>query len=183
MIKSSENMNFPDKPSSWVTRFAPLITGEVLDVACGKGRHVRYFLSKGNTVTAIDKDLSGLSDIETNSRLNLIKIDLEKKTDKGQNPLPIRPIGSVIVTNYLWRPLLPHIVGAVAKGHFLIYETFATGNEAFGRPKNSDYLLKPGELIEAVRDELQVVAYENLYSEEPRPSVLQRICAIRAESD
>ena len=183
MIKSSENIKFHDKPSSWVIRFAPLITGEVLDVACGKGRHTRFFLSTGNSVTAVDKDLSGLNDIESCSRLKLIKIDLEKKTNKGKNPLPIRPVGSVVVTNYLWRPLLPHIVSSVAKGHFLIYETFATGNEVFGKPKNPDYLLNPRELIEAVQDELFIVAYENLFSQEPRPSVLQRICAVRTRNN
>ena len=86
----------------------------------------------------------------------------------------------VVVCNYLWRPLLPVIVASVAPGGVLLYETFAVGHERFGKPTNPDFLLRPGELLEAVRGQLEVREYA--YSEEgdPPSAVRQRLCAVRA---
>jgi hypothetical protein len=87
----------------------------------------------------------------------------------------------VIVTNYLWRPLFPRILDALDEGGVLLYDTFARGNEAYGRPSNPDFLLEPGELIDVVRGRLQIVAYEHGHLERPRPAVRQRICAVRSD--
>jgi SAM-dependent methyltransferase len=171
-------------PSPWVVRFAPLITGEVLDIACGKGRHTRYFLDRGHRVTAIDRDLAGLADLQTRSGLAMHQVDLEADTTSGaqNSPLPGGSYGGVIVTNYLWRSLLPAIVAAVADDGVLLYETFAAGNEAYGKPSNPDYLLQPGELLDSVSGKLDVVAYEHGVIETPRPAVVQRICAVRGNA-
>ena len=61
----------------------------------------------------------------------------------------------------------------------LVYETFARGNERFGKPSNPDFLLAPGELLEAVHGKLRVVAYEDLVVSVPRPAAIQRLCARR----
>ncbi len=168
-------------PSPWIIRFAPLITGEVLDIACGRGRHTRFFLGRGHPVTAIDRDLSGMADLQTHRGLEMYQIDLEADATSGaeNNPLPGGAYGGVIVTNYLWRPLLPAIVAAVADDGVLLYETFAAGNETYGKPSNPDYLLEPGELLDAVGGHLNVIAYEHGVIEAPRPAVVQRICAAR----
>lgn len=167
--------------SAWVRRFAPLIPsgGEVLDLACGSGRHLRLLLTRGHPVVGIDRDLSQLADLAGAPGLELIRADLE---DGRPWPLAERQFAGVVVTNYLHRPLLPAIVRAVAPGGMLIYETFALGNEQFGRPKNPDFLLRPGELLEAVAGQLEVLAYENLGVDEPRPAVVQRIAARRRTS-
>lgn len=164
--------------SAWVRRFAWMIPagGEVLDLACGAGRHVRFFRQLGHPVTALDRDLSGLADLAGDGLVERIEADLE---DGSPFPLAGRRFAGVVVTNYLWRPLLPAIVAAVASGGALLYETFARGNEAFGKPSNPDYLLAPHELLEAVRGELRVVAYEDLVEAEPRPAARQRIAARR----
>jgi hypothetical protein len=94
-------------------------------------------------------------------------------------PLSGRQFGGVVVTNYLHRPLLPRLVDAVADGGALIYQTFAQGNEAYGRPRNPDFLLQPGELLDAVRGKLDVLAYEHGILQTPRPMVVQRIAAVR----
>ena len=65
-------------PSPWVVRFSNLVKGNVLDVACGNGRHTRYFVDRGHKVTAVDRDISGLADLQENKNLELIKIDLEE---------------------------------------------------------------------------------------------------------
>lgn len=162
--------------SPWVLRFAGLVPagGPVLDLACGGGRHARLFLERGHPVTALDVDLARLGALAGHPRLEAIAADLE---GAATWPLPGRRFAGVIVTNYLHRPLFPAIVGAVAPGGALIYETFAAGNERFGRPRNPDHLLKPGELLDAVHGALEVVAYENLEIAEPKPAVAQRIAA------
>lgn len=165
----------PTGISPWVGRFADLVpaAGAVVDVAAGAGRHTRFFLGRGHPVVAVDRDVSALDDLRGDTRLTIVEADLED----GSWPMGERRFAGVVVTNYLHRPLLPILVAAVAEGGCLIYETFAIGNERFGRPSNPDFLLRPGELLEAVRGRLQVVAYENLEISEPRLAVVQRIAA------
>ena len=168
------------EPSRWITRFAPLVApgAAILDVACGGGRHARFFLARGHPVTAVDIDVSGLENLQEHPELELVPADLE---DGSPWPLPGRRFGGVVVTNYLWRPLFPPILEAVDQGGVLLYETFARGNEAYGHPRNPDFLLEPGELIEVARGRLQIVAYEHGYVEQPRPAIRQRLCAARTE--
>ena len=86
----------------------------------------------------------------------------------------------MVVTNYLHRPILPAIIGAVAADGVLIYETFAAGNARFGRPRNPDFLLDPGELLSAVAGRLRVLAYEHGEVCRPATALVQRICALGA---
>ncbi len=162
-------------PSAWILRFSHLIPDKsaVLDLASGGGRHARYFAESGHAVTAVDRDEEALSRIAGTGNVETVPVDLETG---GRWPLERRSFGGVIVTSYLHRPLLPHIVDSVAPGGALLYETFARGNEAFGRPSNPDFLLEPGELIEAVRGKLRIVAYEDGIIEGPR--AVQRIAAV-----
>lgn len=162
------------RPSTWITRFGSRVPpgAPVLDLACGKGRHGRWFVERGHPVTFVDRDVSGVADLA--GVATLVEADLEA----GPWPLTSR-FGAVVVTNYLWRPLLPAIVAAVAPEGWLLYETFAVGNARFGRPKNPDYLLRPGELLHAAAG-LRVVAYEDDEVVVPRPAMIQRIAARRA---
>lgn len=173
-------MHAQREPSPWITRFAPLVTpgAAVLDLACGGGRHARLFLERGHPVTAVDVDVSGLEDLRRHPQLEVVQANLE---DGSPWPLPGRRFGAVVLTNYLWRPLFPPILASIDRGGALLYDTFARGNEAYGRPTNPDFLLEPGELIEVVRGRLQIVAYEHGYVEQPRPAVRQRLCAVRAD--
>ncbi len=166
----------PGMVSPWIARFAHLIPpfGTVLDLAAGGGRHCRFLLKRGHPVLAVDRDIEALADIG-DVRLSLLQTDLES----GAWPFGNRRFAGVVVTNYLHRPLLASLVTAVEDGGALIYETFAEGNAAFGRPSNPDFLLRPGELLKAVCGELEVVAYEHGHVEQPRPAVVQRIAAVR----
>jgi len=167
-----------DHPSPWVERFLGLVPAKarVLDVAAGGGRHTRLARACGHPVTAVDIDIAGLADLRGDGAIEIIAADLEG----AAWPFGGRRFAGVIVTNYLHRPLLPHLVSAVAEGGALIYETFAEGNEAFGKPSNPNFLLKSGELLETVRGELTVVAYEHGREETPRPAVIQRLAAVRS---
>lgn len=178
---SGNHRQGPQEPSPWVLRFAPRVPegGPVLDLACGMGRHARLFLARGHPVTAIDRDLTGIADLTGapggTPGLEILQADLE---DGTAFPLAGRRFAGVVVTNYLFRPLFPALVAAVAPGGVLIYETYARGNENFGRPRNPDHLTEPGDLLEAVRGQLRIVAYEDLIDRSPKPAARQRICAV-----
>jgi len=161
-------------PSAWVRRFLPLIKpgGLVLDLAAGSGRHSRLLRHSGFAVCAVDRDVAGLLPL-AGAGCEVRHIDLETG---GAWPLGTMYDG-IVVANYLHRPLLPTIGQALAPGGILIYETFALGNERFGRPRNPDFLLRPGELLEAFAI-LAVVAFEQGEVTAPRPAVIQRIAAV-----
>lgn len=165
-----------DTPSGWVERFAPLIPpdGTVLDVACGFGRHSRYLAGRGLQVTAVDRDPEAIASLAGISNVTALVADIEN----GPWPFSGCRFAAVVITNYLWRPLLPSILDALDPAGVLLYETFAAGNEKFGKPSNPDFLLQPGELLEVVRGRLRVIAFEDLCVEVPKPAMLQRLCAV-----
>jgi SAM-dependent methyltransferase len=164
-------------PSPWVLRFASLIKpqGRVLDLACGSGRHVRSLSERGHSVTGVDRDAAALETLQGVART--IVADVEN----GPWPLQGEVFDAVIVTNYLWRPLLPTLRTSVAPGGVLIYETFAVGNEVHGKPSNPNFLLQPGELLTFAQG-LQVVAYEDGLLTNPMRRV-QRIAALAPPRD
>lgn len=165
-------------PSPWVVRWLAAVKpgGRVLDVACGRGRHIAAALATGLSVTGIDRDTAGNA-FAADGRVALIEADLE--TDGGR-PLVGRHFDGIVVTNYLHRPILPDIVRAVAPDGVLIYETFAAGHAQFGRPQRADFLLNLGELIEAVRGVLVPIAYEHGRLTGPN-RIVQRIAAVGPE--
>jgi SAM-dependent methyltransferase len=171
------------EPSPWVCRFAPLVPagGAVLDLACGNGRQARHFLGLGHRIILLDKAVEALADLNGDPRAEVIRADLEDGNPVFDPPGPLagRSFAGVVVTNYLYRPLLPRLLDALAGNGVLIYETFARGNERFTRPRNPDHLLKSGELLELVRGRLQIVAYEHgIVERGPLPGVIQRIAAV-----
>lgn len=167
-------------PSPWVARHGERLGpgSRVLDVACGRGRHLRHFLARGCRVTGIDVDVGGVADLAAGGA-EIVRHDLE---DGSPWPLGDARFDAVVVIRYLHRPLLPRLVAAVDGGGLLIYETFARGHERLGRPRNPDFLLRPGELLEAVRGELRVLAYEEAEEGPPAPARLQRIAAVRDQA-
>jgi SAM-dependent methyltransferase len=163
-------------PSDWVVRWAKRVPagGRVLDIAAGRGRHARYFAARGHPVEAVDCDPAKLAALEGVPHVTTRCADLEG----GPWPFEDKRFAGIVVVNYLHRPLFPHLLAGLAPGGVLIYETFETGNERYGRPSNPDFLLRPEELLEVVRGRLRVIAYEDLFSPDPRPAMVQRICAV-----
>ncbi|MBL6928274.1 MAG: class I SAM-dependent methyltransferase [Rhodospirillales bacterium] len=188
MVKSEENSKLRrylqiTEPSPWVRRFAPLVpeNGPVLDLACGNARHARLFLTRGHSVVALDRDVEPLDGLAGDADVEIIGADLE---DGRPWPLEGRTFAGVVVVNYLYRPLFPHILDAVAEGGVLLYETFARGNEKYRRPRNPDHLLMDGELIDLVKDRFRIVCFEQgLVEKGPLPGVIQRICAVNGGTE
>jgi SAM-dependent methyltransferase len=164
-------------PSAWVSRWSGLIaaSGRVLDLACGSGRNAVYLAGLGHAVDALDIDLGASEAVRATPGVRWRAVDLE---DGGAH-LERAAYQGIVVSNYLHRPLFPDILAALAPGGVLIYETFAHGQQAFGRPRNPAHLLMPGELLEMARGHLRVVAYEDILQETPAPARIQRLCAVR----
>lgn len=164
--------------SPWVARFADLaaVGTSVLDVAAGGGRHTRFFLDRGHAVTALDRDATALRAI---TGALVVEADIET----GPWPLAGRTFGVVVVTNYLWRPRYADILGAVAPGGLLLWETFMDGQQHVGRPRNPDFLLQPGELAQVAGEAgLTVLCFEQgLLQDDPAGTAAwrQRVCARR----
>ena len=163
-------------PEPTIVRWAHAVPpiGDVLDVAAGSGRHARLFAERGHPVLAVDRDVAALR-AEPHARITVLEADLEN----APWPLPGRTFAGVVVVNYLWRPLLPALLAAVAPRGVLLYETFAVGHERFGRPRNPDFLLQPGELLDVVRGQLEVLEYANGEVGTPPRAMRQRLLAVR----
>ena len=167
-----------DLPSAWLVRHAHLVAAgqHVLDVAAGRGRHARFLARRGARVTAVDRDAEALRSLAGEPRVTTVQADVEA----GPWPFAATRFDAIVIVNYLHRPLLQTLRGAVAPGGVVVYETFMAGNEAFGRPTNPDFLLQPGELLAwaATPPGLQVVAFEQgEVATQGRRAVVQRIVA------
>jgi len=168
-------------PSPWIARWASLIEPgrPVLDIAAGEGRHTALLAARGHPVTAIDKDVTALAErfADASGTVRIIQADLE---DDSPWPLAGETFAGIVVTNYLHRPLFAALLAALGPGGVLLYETFMTGHERYGKPSRPDFLLGDGELLDVARTGgLSVVAYEAGPVTMSHPAVLQRIAARR----
>lgn len=176
----SSTLALADKASAWVRRWSHLVPrqGRVLDLACGSGRHLAWFVQQGHAVLGLDRDAAALASIDLPSeQCQTLLADVE-----GQAwPLSGQQFAGVVVTNYLWRALLPTVMDSVAEGGVLIYETFAAGQQSIGRPSRPDFLLEPGELLR-VCSALRIVAFEDGFepaTDAAAARFVQRIVAVR----
>ncbi|TMG75803.1 MAG: methyltransferase domain-containing protein [Betaproteobacteria bacterium] len=150
-------------------RWAELVTrGPVLDVASGGGRHALLFAERGFEVVAVDRDAQAIAGVRS------VQADLES----APWPFAGQRFAAIVVTNYLHRPLFATLARALEEEGVLIYETFMAGNEKFGRPANPAFLLREGELLQALPG-LTPIAFEQGYVERPKAAMIQRLCATR----
>ena len=164
--------------SPWIAQHSSLLkpASRVLDLACGQGRHALHFAERGAVVLAVDREPAALACID-HPQVTTLQLDLEQT----YWPLTEAQYGrwdAIVVTNYLHRPHLDQLPALLNDGGILLYETFAVGNEAFGRPSNPDFLLRHGELLElARRHGLQVIGYRDTQVSAPKPAMVQSLCA------
>lgn len=175
--------------SLWVQEFLceiPKAKGPVLDLACGAGRHTRLLLNLGHDVWALDRDVAALAPLEE-AGAHCIDIDLE--CDGFEWPFAAEQFAGIVVTNYLHRPLMPWILHSLMDEGVLIYETFAVGNEKYGRPRNPAFLLKENELLDHFVHESipgwhqQCIAFQHGYVNQITEAIVQRICVRRLRNE
>ncbi|MCB1964299.1 MAG: class I SAM-dependent methyltransferase [Rhodocyclaceae bacterium] len=168
-------------PSAWVQRFAPLVAagGQVLDLACGRGRHSRLLAMQGCAVTAVDRDPAALDALSAVAGVTACRFDLEAG---AAWPWAVASFDAVVVTNYLFRPGFDTLCALLRPGGVLIYETFMAGNARFGKPSNPDFLLAPGELLARTANAFTPLAFEQGEVRAPAPAMVQRLCAIKGEA-
>jgi SAM-dependent methyltransferase len=174
LLLMAEHLNLVPA-SNWVTRWERLVmpSQAILDVACGAGRHTRFFIEKGCAVTALDVSGEALQTVLAHSpTARVVQADIEN----APWPLQGETFDAVVVTHYLWRPLFPKLLASLKDGGILMYETFAVGNEAYGKPSRADFLLKSKELLSLCAD-LHVIAYEEGFLAAPN-RLVQRIVAV-----
>ncbi len=151
-------MHLQDTPSAWFVRHSRLIREDtgLLDVACGHGRHARFFAERGARVTAVDRDVNALQAVASVPGMTTERRDLEA------DAWPYAPssFDAVIVSNYLWRPTFSALLATIRRDGVLLYETFMVGNERYGKPSRADFLLRSNELLTLTRDAFRVIAYE-----------------------
>ena len=177
-----------EPPSSWVKHWAHLLAlskklngdnsadlADVLDLACGHGRHMQFLSDLGHKVLGVDRNAEALKTASQWGETLLADIE------NAAWPLDGRTFKAVVVTNYLWRELFPRILNSLAEGGVLIYETFAQGNEAFGKPSRPEFLLQPGELLQLCKG-LRIVGFEEGFMPSP-DRLIQRVVAIRLPSN
>ncbi|MCB5184303.1 methyltransferase domain-containing protein [Methylobacillus gramineus] len=172
---------YSPQPSHWVIQHSAHIKpeGKILDLAAGSGRNARWLAAQGFLVEAVDRDNAALQTMQGLRNINLTHLDMEN----GEWVYGNSQFDAIVVCRYLHRPLLPWLVHSLVAGGVLIYETFMMGNEAYGSPKNPDFLLNSNELLDTFQPLLTVIAYEEgLLQETPTPAVLQRIAAIKLTS-
>jgi SAM-dependent methyltransferase len=162
-------------PSTWLQRFAPRAPGTALDLACGSGRNLRWLADTGWHVTGVDRDTQATEPLR--ELAEIVDADIEN----GPWPLPGREFDLVVVCNYLWRPLIDAVKASVKPGGWLIWETFADGQQTIGRPSRRDFLLQHGELLRHCEG-WRIVAYEDLFEDGVNPRFVQRVAAVRPPS-
>ena len=139
---------------------------------------MQWFAEKGHRVVGVDRSPDAIQ--AASSFGDTVLADIENGPWPLMNGGQVRPFDAVIVTNYLWRPLLSVIAQSVAPGGLLLYETFSQGNETVGKPSRPDFLLRPAELLQTFAS-MHIVAFEDGFLENP-PRFVQRIAAIQGEA-
>jgi SAM-dependent methyltransferase len=174
-VNSPSNRHYGFTPSPWIVRFAPLVApgARVLDLAAGHGRHALFFAQRGARVVAVDRDAAALATLAAHGVETRVA-DLEQ----AAWPFAGERFDAIVVVHYLHRALFPHLLAALAGDGALLYETFAHGNAAYGKPSNPAFLLQPGELLSLTRERLTVVAFEQGRVDGAAPAVIQRLAAV-----
>lgn len=185
-IPGSAALSLHGSPSNWLKRFGPLLqaqSGTILDLACGAGRNSLYLKSLNLPVLGVDREAQGFHALNI-AGVKTMQFDLAAGELGYDWPFGENAFAAIVVCNYLHRPLFPHLIASLQDNGLLIYETFAAGNENFGKPANPAFLLQTGELLLQMQSnrqiQMSVLAYEEGYIDFPKPAVVQRICARKA---
>jgi SAM-dependent methyltransferase len=136
------------RPSTWFLWHAHRIQPgmQVLDLACGEGRHSLAAAILGASVIGVDQDEARLATARELAETH--ELDVEWRVVDLEGPWPeLGRFDAVLVFNYLDRARIPEIRDLVAPRGLLMMESFLTSQRELGwGPASEDHLLRPGEL-------------------------------------
>ncbi len=154
-----------------------VLPGPILDLACGDGRNGIFLAQQGLSVICCDNSSERLQRaqelaLENGAGIILWQVDLEAPS---ASPLPPDSYGALLVFRYLHRPLISCIRKALRPTGILMYETYTVEQAKFGKPRNPDFLLKPGELKGWFED-WNILHYWEGIEEEKERAIAQLVC-------
>lgn len=158
--------------------FAPeSLPGPILDLAGGDCHNGLFLAGRNLPVVCADFSSEALKKgarqaADAKLAVDFWQVDLEQP---GINPLLDNHYGAILVFRYLHRPLIPCIKKALRPQGLLVYETYTVDQPRFGKPRNPDFLLKPGELRGWFED-WEIMHYFEGIETDPERAVAQIVC-------
>ena len=132
-------------------------SGVALDMACGLGANAIRLAMHGLNVHAWDVSSVALEKINQYSQQHGLGI-VTKNKDVENNPPNENSYNVVVVSNFLYRPILNSICNSLKQDGLLFYQTFTTQKVESIGPTNPDYLLNRNELLAACSD-MEILVY------------------------
>ncbi len=130
--------------------FKPRLTA--LDIGCGGGRDAVFLAKHGIQVLGIDQEIRVLKRAKQLANRTGASVKFKCCDLKKDGCFPKSIFDVITVVRYLNRDLFAQIDAALAPSGYLIYQTFAEGAEAFGSPKNPNFILAHDELRKVFSD-------------------------------
>ena len=132
-------------------------SGVALDLACGLGANSIQLAKHGLDVHAWDVSSVALDKLSLYSQQHDFNI-IASERDVENNPPNEDSYDVVVVSNFLYRPILKNICNSLKHGGLLFYQTFTVEKAAPIGPTNPDYLLNKNELLK-VCSEFEILVY------------------------
>jgi SAM-dependent methyltransferase len=123
--------------------------GLALDLACGRGRHCEALLGLGYRVVAVDIAAAALRELRRIHHRSTASI-MAVQADLDAWPFPSGVFDLILQCDFLDRRLFGPIKDTVRAGGHVLVDTFRASdmNDTSG-PRNRDYLLQDGELLDS----------------------------------
>jgi len=126
--------------------------GRALDLASGLGGNAIHLARAGLEVSAIDLSSIAMTKLSTYAEQQQLTIscccrDLENEAEQQSDGLDENAFDVIVVSHYLYRPLLPSLLRALRPRGLLFYQTFTQQRIGASGPSNSAYRLAENELL------------------------------------
>jgi tellurite methyltransferase len=126
--------------------------GKALDLAAGEGRNAVFLAEQGFEAEAIDISPVAISRARKLAKARGVKIKA-MAADLDAYPIPEKEYEVILNFYFLDRRLIPRMKRGLKKGGMVVFETYTTEQKklATGGPGQTQYLLKPNELLRIFR--------------------------------
>ncbi|WFE68702.1 methyltransferase domain-containing protein [Thiomicrospira sp. R3] len=178
VIRSGENRFKAWRPNSLLIEQLSYLQPKfkhALDLGCGGGRDAIYLAQQGWQVSAIDEQQRVLNCATALAELHHVKVDWLKKDLRKPASLPKESFDLIMMIRFLDRDLFEFMRKHCRSDGYVLIQTFVQGVDAFGSPKNPNYILRFGELAKEFSEfDVIVDKIESLNDGRPVASFLAR---------